>query len=72
MGIWLAVLGVGAGFTAAGRDDEFGGSYLMAVMLVLGLAVAAAITRLPFAGRPERLERGQSVVARDGPSSERR
>ncbi|WP_371525326.1 hypothetical protein OG302_03570 [Streptomyces sp. NBC_01283] len=37
-GIWLSVLAVGAGFTAIGWDDEFGGSYLMAVMLVLYVA----------------------------------
>ncbi|MEU5950839.1 hypothetical protein [Streptomyces sp. NPDC047525] len=106
MGIWLAVLAVGAVVTATGWDEEFGGSYLMAVLLVLnavddiiggvrhrwpaalaavvvllaasrltgavlpgsldaaweatlatavgvtlGLAAAAAITRLPFPGR---------------------
>lgn len=37
VGIWLAVLAVGAGFTATGWDDEFGGSYLMAMMLVLNV-----------------------------------
>lgn len=35
VGIWLAALAIGAGFTACGWDDEFGGSPLMAVMLGL-------------------------------------
>lgn len=34
VGIWLAMLALGAGFTAFGWDDELGGSHPMAVMLL--------------------------------------
>ncbi|MEV2256984.1 hypothetical protein AB0I94_41695 [Streptomyces sp. NPDC050147] len=37
MGIRLAVLAVGAGFTVTRWDDEFGGSHLMAVVLVVNV-----------------------------------
>ncbi|GAA1937012.1 hypothetical protein GCM10009837_74020 [Streptomyces durmitorensis] len=64
VGIWLAVLAVGAVVTATGWDDEFGGSYLMAVLLVLNAvddiiggvrhrwpAALAAVVVLPAASR---------------------
>ncbi|MFD0548211.1 hypothetical protein ACFQ0X_02825 [Streptomyces rectiviolaceus] len=64
VGIWLSVLAIGAGFTATGWDAEFGGSYLMAVMLVLNAvddiiggvrhrwpAALAAVVVLPVASR---------------------
>ncbi|WP_069757816.1 hypothetical protein [Streptomyces sp. LUP47B] len=34
IGVWLLVLAFGATVTAVGWDDEFGGSYIMAVMLL--------------------------------------
>ncbi|MEW1926491.1 hypothetical protein [Streptomyces sp. NPDC088360] len=35
VGIWLAVLAVGAGVTATGWDEESGGSHLMALVVVV-------------------------------------
>ncbi|MFI6063167.1 hypothetical protein [Streptomyces sp. NPDC051286] len=37
IGLWLSVLAFGTGVTAAGWDDEFGGSYIMAAMLLLNV-----------------------------------
>ncbi|MES4909441.1 MULTISPECIES: hypothetical protein [unclassified Streptomyces] len=37
IGLCLSVLAFGAGVTAVGWDDEFGGSYIMAMMLLLNV-----------------------------------
>lgn len=37
IGLGLSVLAFGAGVTAVGWDDEFGGSYIMAMMLLLNV-----------------------------------